>query len=81
MVIHEGDGDAECNIEPIKSITTDTPVRECMKDSDDHEGNLSGEENSNDHDEHHGGAVSISVLSLSTILNLSTAAELLIISE
>ena len=56
----------------MKSITTATPVRECMKDCDDHEGNLSGEENSNDHDEHHGGPVGISVLS--TILNLSTAA-------
>ena len=38
------------------------PVGECVKSSDDHERYLSCEENSNDYDQHQGGALGIPLL-------------------
>ena len=70
MVIHEGEGDAEQKHQ-FHCLDSNIPVRECMEDSYDHERNLSAEENSNDHNEHHGSALSISLVS--TFLVLSTA--------
>jgi len=46
----------------IHEAQTET-VRECVKSSDDHERYLGGEEDSNDYNQHQGGALCVSLLS------------------
>ena len=62
IVIHEAESETVRNMNNMQERELVEPVGEGVKGSDDHERNLSGKEDSNDHDEHQGCAPGISLL-------------------
>ena len=62
IVIHEVESKTIFNLKSFQKIH-DIPVRECVKSSDDHEWNLSGEEHTNDYNQHQGSTLGIPLLS------------------
>ena len=62
IVIHEAESETMRNMNDAQDWQIVEPVGEGVEGSDDHERNLSGKEDSNDHNQHQGCAPGISLL-------------------